>query len=65
MNDKIGKQIIYKVNSNSMPQSGIITDVSANGDLCISGIWYSQSNIIVLEIKDNNINNESLRLILG
>jgi hypothetical protein len=62
--NKIGKQIIYKANPNAMPQSGIITDVSNNGDLCISGVWYSQSNIIILEIKDNNIN-ESQTLILG
>lgn len=62
--NKIGKQIIYKVNANSMPQSGIVTDVSSNGDICISGVWYSQTNIIILEIKDNNIN-ESQTLILG
>lgn len=62
--DKIGKQIIYKANSNAQPQSGIITDVSANGDICISGIWYSQTNIVILEIKDNNIN-EARTLLLG
>ena len=64
MSNEIGKQIIYKANSSANPQSGIITDVSVNGDLCISGIWYSEANIIILEIKDNNIN-ESQTLILG
>ena len=46
--NKIGKQIIYKANPNAMPQSGIITDVSNNGDEKIN------STVLNVELLDGS-----------
>lgn len=51
--NNIGKTIKYKANPNAQTQIGIITDESLNGDICISGVWYSKSCIIILEIASN------------
>lgn len=63
-NQLIGKIIKYQVGSTGMVQTGTVQDVSTNGSINISGVWYQQSNIIILEISQTNIG-ENQQLILG
>ena len=59
--NNIGKIIKYKVNTNSSIQTGIITDESINGEVCISGVWYNKNHIIIIEICENtSFTNEQL-----
>lgn len=57
----IGKTIKYQVGQNGTVQTGTILDVSVTGSLNISGVWYNQANIIIVEICNaDNIDGQQL-----
>ena len=63
-NTLIGKTIKFQVGNNGVIQTGTVLDVSINGSINISGNWYQQNNIIIVEINQTSIN-ENQQLILG
>ena len=63
-NALIGKTIKFQVGNNGVIQTGTVLDVSINGSINISGNWYQQNNIIIVEINQTSIN-ENQQLILG
>lgn len=54
--DLIGKKIKYQLHPNEPVQTGIILDVSVQGDINISGVWYKNIDLIIVEVYDNQIN---------
>lgn len=63
-NNLIGKTIKFQTN-NGVVQTGTVLDVSVNGSINISGMWYNQAQIIIVEIVQQDQMNENRQLILG